>query len=213
MPRTLLNAFEGRIREGLQSLTYINSFFTDYGEVFSAMGYAGVKTRRTIPRGWKKTMVRGNEDDSSEDEHDSNEDDDEDNDEETIRTTKTMATTISSMPPVTTLLLIMALTTATRTGAVNSKCYTTRSGNIQNGNGYGLQPTAKRTMETTLVMNRMFRKSLCTPNFPRCLCDGNDILEIDDDWNHSTQRFNMRPVFKYVLPRMMDPVLPRMMDL
>jgi hypothetical protein len=57
-------------------------------------------------------------------------------------------------------------------------------------------------METTLVMNRSSGKVFVRQTFQGAFCDGNDILEIDDDWNHSTQRFNMRPVFKYIsIPR------------
>jgi hypothetical protein len=178
---SLYGVLKGESARGCNPLTYINSFFTDYGvEVFSsAMGYAGVQNPE------ERYLEDAEQDDSNEDEDDSSDDDEEDDEDEEGDDTDDQHNGDDNIEYAygdDYFNVDHGAYYTDENRSVNSKCYTTGSGNIQNGNGYGYSTHGKKNYgEYTSYGIGCSGKKFVRQTFQGAFCDGNDILEIDDE--------------------------------
>lgn len=177
---SLYGVLKGESTKGCNHLTYINSFFTDYGvEVFSsALGFAGVQN----PEGRyledsEEDDGEGDEDDSSDDEDEEDDEDEDDTDDENNGDDNIEYTYGDDYFNVD-----HGAYYTDENLSVNSSCYTTGSGNIQNGNGYGYSTHGQKNYGDYISSGiGCSGRHFVRQTFQGAFCDGNDILEIDDE--------------------------------
>jgi hypothetical protein len=205
---SLYGVLKGESVKGCNHLTYINSFFTDYGvEVFSsALGYAGVQNpdgRRYLEDaeeddgGDNGDDADDNEDDnendndseddndsddSDEEEGDDNDDDDNDGDDNNGDDNNGDDNTEYAYGDD-----YFNVDGAYYTDeGVNSNCYTTGSGDNnqeEDGNGYSYSTThgQKSYGDHTSYGIGCSGKNFVRQTFQGAFCDGRDVLEIEDE--------------------------------
>jgi hypothetical protein len=182
---SLYGVLKGESARGCNPLTYINSFFTDYGvEVFSsAMGYAGVQNpEERYLEDAEEDDGEGDEGDSREDEDDSNEVDDEDEEGDDTDNENNGDDNIEYVYGDDYFNVDHGAFYTDENLSVNSQCYTMGSGNIQNGNEYGYSTHGQKNYgDYTSYGIGCSGKKFVRQTFQGAFCDGNDILEIDDE--------------------------------